>query len=91
MSSFSVLNTLIIVGLVASALCVFFLDDILQCTIAMAVLGGFLALEFLLLKAPDVALAEAAVGAILTPVIFIITLNKVKTKKIKEEKKWKKR
>ena len=29
---------------------------------------------------PDVALAEAAVGAILTPVIFIITLNKVKTK-----------
>lgn len=46
----------------------------------MAVLGTFLALEFLILKAPDVALAEAAVGAILTPVIFIITLNKVKTK-----------
>lgn len=87
MSSFSVLNTLIIVGLVASAFCVFSLDDILQCIIAMAVLGGFLSLEFLLLKAPDVALAEAAVGAILTPVIFIITLNKVKTKKIKEEKK----
>ena len=85
MSSFDVLNTLIIVGLVASALCVFFLDDILQCTIAMAVLGGFLALEFLLLKAPDVALAEAAVGAILTPVIFIITLNKVKAKMVKEE------
>ena len=86
MSSFDVLNTLII-GLVTSALCVFFLDDILQCIIAMAVLGGFLALEFLLLKAPDVALAEAAVGAILTPVIFIITLNKVKTKKVKEEEK----
>ena len=91
MSSFDVLNTLIIVGLVASALCVFFLDDILQSIIAMAVLGGFLALEFLLLKAPDVAIAEAAVGAILTPVIFIITLNKVKTKKIKEEEKCEKR
>ena len=87
MSSFDVLNTLIIIGLVTSALCVFFLDDILQCIIAMAVLGGFFALEFLLLKAPDVALAEAAVGAILTPVIFIITLNKVKTKKVKEEEK----
>ena len=35
----------------------------------MAVLGTFLALEFLLLKAPDVAIAEAAVGAILTPVL----------------------
>ena len=91
MRSFDVLNTLIIVGLIASAICVFFLDDILQCIIAMAVLGGFLALEFLLLKAPDVAIAEAAVGAILTPVIFIITLNKVKTKKIKEEEKCEKR
>ena len=91
MSSFDVLNTLIIVGLIASAICIFFLDDILQCIIAMAVLGGFLALEFLLLKAPDVAIAEAAVGAILTPVIFIITLNKVKTKKIKEEEKCEKR
>lgn len=87
MNSFNILNTLIIVGLVISALCVFFLDDMLQCIIAMAVLGGFLALEFLLLKAPDVALAEAAVGAILTPVIFIITLNKVKTKKVREEDK----
>ncbi|MCI9069534.1 hydrogenase subunit MbhD domain-containing protein [Clostridium sp.] len=87
MNSFNILNTLIIVGLVISAFCVFFLDDMLQCIIAMAVLGGFLALEFLLLKAPDVALAEAAVGAILTPVIFIVTLNKVKAKKVKEEDK----
>lgn len=86
MNSFDILNTLIIIGLIISALCVFFLEDILQSIIAMSVLGTFLALEFLLLKAPDVALAEAAVGAILTPVIFIITLNKVKSKKVKEEK-----
>lgn len=91
MNSFYILNVLIIVGLIISAICVFFLDDILQCIIAMAVLGAFLALEFLLLKAPDVALAEAAVGAILTPVIFIITLNKVKSKKVKEEEKCEKR
>ncbi|MEN8077961.1 hydrogenase subunit MbhD domain-containing protein [Clostridioides difficile] len=91
MSSFYILNVLIIVGLIISAICVFFLDDILQCIIAMAVLGAFLALEFLLLKAPDVALAEAAVGSILTPVIFIITLNKVKSKKVKEEEKCEKR
>ena len=44
------------------------------------VIAALCVLEFLILKAPDVALAEAAVGAILTPVIFIITLNKVKTK-----------
>lgn len=86
MNSFTVLNTLIIIGLVFSALCVFFLDDLLQSIIAMAVVGAFLALEFLLLKAPDVALAEASVGAILTPVIFIIALNKVKPKKQKGDK-----
>ena len=87
MNSLSILNTLIVIGLVISALCIFFLDDILHCIIAMGVLCSFLALEFLILKAPDVALAEAAVGAILTPVIFIVTMNKVKDKKVKEEKK----
>ena len=50
-----------------------------------SIMGSFLALEFLLLKAPDVALAEAAVGAILTPIIFIVTLKKVKDKKDNKE------
>lgn len=85
MSSFEILNLVIIIGIIISALSVFFLDDLVHCIIAMSVLGGFLALEFLLLKAPDVALAEAAVGAILTPIIFMITLKKVKSKKVKEE------
>ena len=86
MSSFDILNTIIIIGLVISALCVFFLDDILQSIIAASVSGAFLALEFTILNAPDVALAEAAVGAILTPIIFIIALKKVKGKKTKAEK-----
>ena len=85
MNSFYVLNTIIIIGLIISALCVLFLDDVLQSVIAMAAVGTFLALEFLLLKAPDVAIAEAAVGAVLTPIIFIIALKKVKDKKVKEE------
>jgi uncharacterized MnhB-related membrane protein len=44
----------------------------------MAAVGSFVALEFLLLHAPDVAIAEGSVGAVLTPVIFIIALKKVK-------------
>ena len=88
MSRFDILNTIIISGLIISALCVFFLNDLLQSIIAMSVTGAFLALEFLLLQAPDVAIAEAAVGAILTPLIFIIVLNKVKNKKKKGEDKW---
>ena len=83
MTAFNIVNAIIIIGLIISAVSIFILDDVLQCIIATSVLGTFLALEFLLLKAPDVAIAE---GAILTPVIFIITLNKVKRNKNKEEK-----
>lgn len=80
MSSFEILNGIIIIGLVVSAASLLFIDKILHSIIAMAVMGTFLALEFLLLSAPDVAIAEAAVGAILTPIIFIITLKKIKGK-----------
>lgn len=80
MSSFEILNGIIIIGLVVSAASLLFIDNILPSIIAMAVMGTFLALEFLLLSAPDVAIAEAAVGAILTPIIFIITLKKIKGK-----------
>ena len=71
MPAFNIVNAIIIIGLIISAVSIFILDD---------------ALEFLLLKAPDVAIAEGAVGAILTPVIFIITLNNVKRNKNKGEK-----
>ena len=86
MTAFNIVNAIIIIGLIISAVSIFILDDVLQCIIATSVLVTFLALEFLLLKAPDVAIAEGAVRAILTPVIFIITLNKVKRNKNKEEK-----
>lgn len=89
MNSFAILNTIIILGMIIAAVSLLFIEDLLPSIIAMSIMGSFLALEFLLLKAPDVALAEAAVGAILTPIIFIVTLKKVKDKKDnKEEEKW---
>ena len=88
MNSFTILNTIIILGMIIAAASLLFIEELLPSIIAMSIMGSFLALEFLLLKAPDVALAEAAVGAILTPIIFIVTLKKVKDKKDdKEEEK----
>lgn len=81
MSSFEILNTVIIVGMVIAAGSLLFIDSLLPSVIAMAAMGSFLALEFLVLSAPDVAIAEAAVGAILTPLLFIITLKKIDNKK----------
>ena len=85
MNSFTILNTIIILGMIIAAVSLLFIEDLLPSIIAMSIMGSFLALEFLLLKAPDVALAEAAVGAILTPIIFIVTLKKVKDKKDNKE------
>ena len=50
-----ILNVLVVVGMVVSAI-----------------------LAALLLHAPDVAISEAAVGAALSPLIFIVTLKKIK-------------
>ena len=85
MNSFDILNTIIILGMIIAAASLLFIEELLPSIIAMSIMGSFLALEFLLLKAPDVALAEAAVGAILTPIIFIVTLKKVKDKKDNKE------
>ncbi|EYE88372.1 hydrogenase [Fervidicella metallireducens AeB] len=78
MNNIFILNTLIIIGILVSAFLVIYLDDILSQIIALGATGSFVALEFILLHAPDVAIAEAAVGAVLSPIICIVALNKVR-------------
>ena len=73
-----VLNVLIVSGMVISAILATHFDNLLSSVIALGVTGLFAAAEFLLLHAPDVALSEAAVGAALTPLIFIVTLKKIR-------------
>ena len=51
----------------------------------MGVCGALAALEFVLLQAPDVAISEAAVGAVLSTALFVIAIKKT-TKKEDEEK-----
>ena len=73
-----VLNVLIIVGMVVAAVMAVHFEKLLSSVIALAVVGIFAAAEFLLLHAPDVAISEAAVGAALSPLIFIVTLKKLR-------------
>ena len=73
-----VLNVLIIVGMVVAAIMAVHFEKLLSSVIALGVTGIFAAAEFLLLHAPDVALSEAAVGAALSPLIFIVTLKKLR-------------
>ncbi len=79
-------NTLIIVGILVTACIAIFSKKILTAVIALGVTGAFVALEFLILQAPDVAIAEAAVGAVLTTAIFIIAVKKTTKKEEHAEK-----
>lgn len=72
-----ILNVIIVLGMVISAVLAVSLDNLLSSVIALSITGVFCAAEFLVLHAPDVALSEAAVGAALVPLIFIVTLRKV--------------
>ena len=73
-----ILNALILLGIVTSAILAVSSEKLLSSVIALSVTGLFTAAEFLLLHAPDVAISEAAVGAALCPLIFIVTLRKLK-------------
>ncbi len=73
-----VLNVLILAGLVVSAVMACHFEKLLSSVIALGLTGVFAAAEFLVLHAPDVAISEAAVGAALSPLIFIVALKKIR-------------
>lgn len=78
MNSIFILNTLVITGVIVSAILAVVFDKLLSSIIALGLTGLFMVLEFILLHAPDVAMAEAGVSLVFTPLIFIIALKKVK-------------
>jgi len=67
---------LIVVG---GALAVWF-RDLLSSIIALAGASLLVSLEFYILQAPDVAIAEAGIGAALTTAIYVIALRRTRRK-----------
>jgi len=52
-------------------------SNLLFAVVALAALSLLLSLEFYLLKAPDVAIAEAGIGAALTTAIYILAIYQI--------------
>lgn len=73
-----ILDIVVVLGVVVSAVLAVHFEKLLSSVIALGVTGIFAAASFLVLHAPDVAISEAAVGAALTPLIFIIALKKMR-------------
>ena len=63
--------------IVASVFAVY-LKDLIAAAIAVAAMSLLLSLEFYILQAPDVAIAEAGVGACLTTAILVIAIRATK-------------
>jgi uncharacterized MnhB-related membrane protein len=74
-----ILPILIIVSSIFAVL----LKDLLAAAVAVAAMSLLLSLEFYILQAPDVAIAEAAVGACLTTAILILAIKG--TKRMEDE------
>jgi len=73
---FEIIHIIILVSIIGSAFMALSFKDLLSSVISLGVMSLLLSLEFYLLEAPDVAIAEAAIGAGLTTVIYVITIKR---------------
>ena len=78
MTEFQVLHVLVPLLVVICALLVIKFKDLISATIALAALSLLLSLEFYLLHAPDVAIAEAGIGAAVTTAIYVFAIRATK-------------
>jgi len=70
----SFLVVVMLVGAVAASV----FRDLISAVIAAALVSLIASILFYFLQAPDVAMAEAAIGAALTAAIFIIAIRRTK-------------
>ncbi|MBS3781049.1 MAG: DUF4040 domain-containing protein [Candidatus Thermoplasmatota archaeon] len=75
-----IIQFLILIGLMMTAVAVIIFKDLISAAIALGASSLLLSLEFFVLRAPDVAIAEAAVGAALTTAIFIFAIKATERK-----------
>lgn len=66
---------ILVVMIIGSYLALKF-EDLISAVIALASMSLLLSLEFYLLQAPDVAIAEAGIGAGLTTAIYVLAIRK---------------
>ena len=68
---------IIVVVMLVSAVAIFFLRDLMASLVAFSVVSLGLSVLFVLLRAPDVAMTEAAVGAGLGSLLFALALRRM--------------
>lgn len=80
---FEIVNIILLVLTVSSCILAVIFKDLLAAAIAMGIMSLLLSLEFYVLQAPDVAIAQAGVGACLSTAIMIVAIKG--TKRMEED------
>jgi len=70
-----VAHIVILLAIMISAFFAIWFDNLLNSVISLCVMSLLISLEFYILQAPDVAIAEAGIGAGLTTAIYIMALR----------------
>jgi energy-converting hydrogenase B subunit D len=73
-----VIVTFLVIAMLAAAISAYFFKDLLSAVIAACMVSLIAAVLFLLLHAPDVAMAEASIGAALVTAVFVIAIRRTK-------------
>jgi len=72
----TILEAILIVIMIAAAVATSVFKDLMNAVIACAAVSLLASVLFYMLDAPDVAMAEAAIGAGLTTAIFVLAIRK---------------
>ncbi|MGW5241749.1 Na(+)/H(+) antiporter subunit B [Monashia sp. NPDC004114] len=79
MTGFWALDLLCLAAIVVTAVLAVFQRNLNGSVMALSAMGTVLALLFVVLAAPDVALAEIVVGTVAMPVLYLIAIGKLRT------------
>ncbi len=74
------LLSFLVLVMLSVGIAIIFVKDILNAVILSTVVSLIASVIFLFIAAPDVAITEAAIGAALTTVVFVIAIKRTKIK-----------
>jgi energy-converting hydrogenase B subunit D len=73
-----IVNVILIIFLIVAAIAVERTKDLLGAVIIFTAYSLVMALLWLLLRAPDVAMTEAAIGAGITTILFVVVISRTR-------------
>lgn len=79
-----IIQIVILIGVIITACMVVWHKDLISASISFAAFSFLLSIEFYILQAPDVAIAEAAVGAGISTAIYIIAIRATNQTEVSE-------